>query len=192
MSGSAIAQEAGGVAAAPFLRPTPNQKASIRPVMDLTDNGAVLPAGGSVLVRTPTGVYATINGSGLTPGEAVTFWFVFFNHPEYCAETICHPSDVPTAAVQASVLNAGGAIIGADGNFSFGAFRAFGDTARALVPGPGLSEPFSAQIHLVLRSHGKASSDPVMLKSQLSEFFGGCPGGNGCTDRELSVHQPEP
>jgi len=192
MSASAIAQEPGGVAAVPFLRPTPTQKISIRPVMDLTDNGAVLAAGGSILVRTPTGVFATIHGSGFTPGEAVTFWFVFFNHPEFCAATICNPSDVPNAAVQASALNAGGVVIGADGNLSFGAFRAFGDTSRAFVPGQGLTEPFSAQIHLVLRSHGKASSDPVVLKSQLSEFFGGCPGGNGCTDREVSVHQPEP
>jgi hypothetical protein len=192
MASSAIGQEPGSTAAAPFFRPTPNQKTSIRPVLDLTSNLAVLPAGGSILVRTPTGVFATIHGSGFTPGEAVTVWFVIFNHPEYCAATICNPSDVPTAATQASALNAGGAIIGPDGNLSFGAFRAFGDTSRAFVPGPGLIEPFSAQIHLVLRSHGKASSDPVILKSQLSEFFGGCPGGDGCTDREVSVHQPEP
>ena len=176
----------------PSFARRPTKKSAFGPSWDLTSNLDVLAAGGSILVRTPTGVFATIHGSGFTPGEAVTVWFVIFNHPEYCAAIICNPSDVPTAATQASALNAGGAIIGPDGNLSFGAFRAFGDTSRAFVPGPGLIEPFSAQIHLVLRSHGKASSDPVILKSQLSEFFGGCPGGNGCADREVSVHQPEP
>ncbi len=188
-TGRALAQDTGSVS---FLCPTANQKISIRPMLEITDNFSVSPAGGSILVRSPTGVFATLHGSGFTPGDAVSVWFIFFNHSEYCAGTICTPDDAGTAATQASVLNAGGAIVGLDGNVSFGKFRAFGDTARALIPGAGLQEPFAAQIQLVFRSHGKASTDSATLKSQLSEFFGGCPGGNGCTDTLISVHQPEP
>jgi hypothetical protein len=53
----------------------------------------------------------------------------------------------------------------------------------------GLVEPFKAEIHLVVRTHGPASGDPAVLQAQLNMFNGGCP-PNTCGNVQVSVHQP--
>lgn len=41
-------------------------------------------------------------------------------------------------------------------------------------PSPGLVNVKGAEIHLVVRSHGMASADPMVLAQQLTQFNGGC------------------
>ncbi len=132
---------------------------------------SIVPGSGTILVRTRDNVYATMHTAGLTPGTAVTFWFGIFNNPQNCATRPCTPADFSNPAVQGSVANGGGKIIGADGTATYGAFRTVGDTT-GVFPGlgaaQGLLDPLRAEIHLVTRTHGPANmNDPVMLSQHL-------------------------
>jgi hypothetical protein len=51
----------------------------------------------------------------------------------------------------------------------------------------GLTDAASAEIHLVVRSHGSAAlDDPAMLEAQTSTFMGGCE-TLGCEDVQFAV-----
>lgn len=162
--------------------------ASFRPLIALT-GGAVVPGGGTMLIRDPDFAFATVHASGLVPGEAVTAWFGIFNNPRSCATRPCSVADFANPAVQGSRVNLGGRIVGLDGAASFSEFRAVGDTTRAF-DGPGLLNPRRAEIHLVVRTHGPAAlNNAEMLRQQLGMFNGGCP-PNACVNLQVSVHQP--
>ena len=130
-----------------------------------------------------------MHSAGLAPGTAVNAWWVFFNNPKKCATTPCSVADLSNSDVQASLVNATGRIVGADGTADFGAFKAVGDTTGAFT-GPGLLNAMKAEIHLVVRSHGPALlDDAAQLAQQLSQFNGGCP-PNTCANLQVSIHQP--
>jgi len=161
---------------------------SVAPVLNFSDR-SVLPAAGSLLARNPDGVFMNLHTSGLAAGTVVTAWWVIFNNPRECATSPCSVADLPNPAVQSSLVNAAGRIIGADGAASYGDFLAVGDTTGAFT-GPGLLDPFKAEIHLVTRTHGAALlDDPAALAQQLSTFNGGCP-PNMCANLQTSIHQP--
>ncbi|HET9529125.1 MAG TPA: hypothetical protein VFQ92_02145 [Blastocatellia bacterium] len=167
-----------------------NQKprVSVHPLL-IFSNQALIPGGGSMLVRSRDGVYMSLNSAGLTPGTAVTAWWVFFNNPKKCATSPCSVADLSNADVQPSLVNATGRIVGADGTADFGAFKAVGDTTGAFT-GTGLLNAMKAEIHLVVRSHGPAIvDDDAQLAQQLSQFNGGCP-PNTCANLQVSIHQP--
>ena len=164
-----------------------NVKTSIAPVL-VIPTLEVVPTSGSSLSRNNNGVFFTFSTTGLTPGTVVTAWLGIFNNPQYCATTPCTPADFGNPDVEASVLNAGGKIIGADGAATYGAYRAVGDTTGAFF-GPGLLYAKRAQVDLVLRSHGLASLDPDILNQQLTTFNGGCP-PNPCVSFSGSFHLP--
>jgi len=164
---------------------------STRPVV-MISNGSVIPATGTLLIRDRDSVYAEMHTNGLAPGAVVTFWLAIFNYPSNCATNPCTPADFANPAVQGSVVNGGGKIIGADGAATYGTFRTIGDTTGVgpLGVGLGLLNPFGAEIHLVTRQHGAAIlSDPAALAQQLSSFNGGCP-PNTCTNVQASPHLP--
>ncbi len=162
---------------------------TVRPMRVFGGDADVLPGGGSALVRTGDGVYMSLNAFGLTPGEAVTAWWVFFNNPKKCATSPCSVADLLTPDAEPSLVYATGRVIGADGSAHCGAFRSVGDTTGA-VSGPGLLNSFKTEVHLVLRSHGPAAiENPEMLQQQLSTFNGGCP-PNTCGNVQASVHEP--
>jgi hypothetical protein len=162
-------------------------------VQTLPSVGAAVVPGGSILVRTRDGVFATIHASGLAEGTAVTGWFAIFQNPEFCATDPCTAADITNPAVEGSILNIGGRLIGADGSATVGGFRAVGDSSGAGgppgAPNVGLLRPFKAEIHLAIRTHGPASGDPAVLSAQLSTFNGGCP-PNACSNVLVSIHQP--
>lgn len=162
---------------------------TLRPMRVFGGEAPVLPGGGSSLVRTNDGAYMSLNAFGLTPGEAVTAWWVFFNNPKKCATSPCSVADLQNPDAEPSLVYATGRIVGADGTANFGAFRALGDTSGA-VSGPGLLNPFKTEVHFVLRSHGPAAiENPEMLQQQLSTFNGGCP-PNTCGNVQVSIHEP--
>jgi hypothetical protein len=149
----------------------------------------IVPGAGSVLLRTRDGVYMSMHSFGLPVGDAVSAWWVFFNNPEKCATTPCTPADLSNPEVGPSLVIATGRVVGADGSADFGAYRAVGDATGA-HSGTGLLNPFKAEIHFVVRSHGPAMvDDPAALAEQLSTFNGGCP-PNTCGNLQASVHQP--
>ncbi len=190
--GTPAGQAAQIQSADPWWRPNPDPRISVRPVLNFSDH-TVVPATGTMLVRNRDNVFATMHTSGLTAGTAVTFWWAFFNNPHNCATRPCTPADLANPAVQGSVANGGGKIIGIDGTATYGAFRSTGDTTGVfpgLGTGQGLLDPLRAEIHLVTRTHGPANlADPVMLGQQLSLFNGGCP-PNTCANVQASIHQP--
>jgi hypothetical protein len=163
-----------------------SSKTSIQP---LRVAGTVIPGTGSILVRTKEGVGATLHTFGLVPGNVYTLWVAVFNNPKECATNPCTVADVPNLDVQAVILWGSGQIAGEDGTADFGAFRAVGDTSGSagLGTGTALENPFKAQIHLVVRSHGPVI--PAMLSDQLSTFDGGCP-PNTCANVQAAPHQP--
>lgn len=152
-------------------------------------DGSVVPGSSASLVRTDSGVSATLLTSGLRGGDVVTLWWVVFNHPENCAgPSAGHPfqcgrSDLGNPAVEASVLFATGRVIDLSSGGEYGAHLSVGDTRGALF-GPGLLLPQTAHVHLVLHDHGPA--DPGLIDQQLHSF-GVC--NPICTDVQFAVFE---
>src|SRR5262249_30343107 len=115
----------------------------------------------STLVRNDNGVGVTIHTVGLPAGTADTVWWVIFNNPSACNHGMgglrCGAADVLVPAVMASVQFATGHIIGPDGVGDYGAYLRQGDTSGCASPGlpcNGLVSARSADVHLVVRTHG--------------------------------------
>ena len=110
------------------------------------------------------------------------------------------PADLNNVLVNGSLQWAGGTVVGVDGRANFSGYLAEGDnTGFTLLPpfpnmpnpGLGLINPKGADIHLVIRTHGPASSDPAILHAQLSSFGGGCAGSpSPCANIQASIHHP--
>ena len=134
----------------------------------MTD-ASVIDATSSTLARTKNGITVTLQTQELEAGDAYTLWWVIFNHPENCEHPIpgitsCGEGDVfaqplGDTDVKVSVQYAGGNIVGGTGRADFGAYLQEGVTPDApgqLVFGSGLIDSKKAEVHLVVRSHGKA------------------------------------
>lgn len=159
-----------------------NVKTEIVPVHQFGTT-TIIPQAGASLASNNEGVLGTISTSGLTPGHVITLWWAIFNNPEFCATTICAPSDLNNSAVNGSLQFGGGTIADAGGRASFTGFLAERDNTGFYLlpqfpfmpnPAPGIVNTKKAQIHLVIRTHGMASSDPTTLNQQLTTFAGGC------------------
>lgn len=153
---------------------------SIRPAVYLWDTGN--PIGSAQVVRTDSGLSATFLAHGLPPGQAVTMWFIVFNNPAACADTPCSIADLLfNPATEGDFLWGAGKIIGGSGQGGFGGHLRVGDvsgsglTEIGFPPESrvGLTNPWGAEVHLALHSHGPAQTGQV-LKSQLNSFTGGC------------------
>jgi hypothetical protein len=134
--------------------------------------------GTSMLVRTENGISASLRSTGMTPGQAVTMWFVIFNYPEFCATSPCGPADIPNPDVKFDGLYAAGHVIGGTGLANFGGHLPVGDPSGSLfveqgMPAVGLLNPLGAEVLLMLHVHGPAGTGQL-LKSQISSFLGGC------------------
>ena len=155
----------------------------------LFSDGSAVVGAEAGLVTNDTGASMTLRTAELTPGDAVTVWWVVFNHPENCSGPApghpfqCGRSDLFVPSVGASVLYAAGHVIGETGTGDFGGHLAVGDTSGALF-GPGLLAPRTAHIHLVVHDHGPARPDIV---SQQIHTFGVC--NPTCTDLQFAVFE---
>ncbi len=86
--------------------------------------------GTSKLVRNGQGLSADLTTSALPAGQAMTLWFIVFNHPELCVggPYACGPADLGVnRAAKGDFLLANGHVIGADGNATFGGHLNVGD-----------------------------------------------------------------
>ncbi|MBT8278586.1 MAG: hypothetical protein KJO41_06255 [Bacteroidia bacterium] len=167
--------------------------------------------GTSTLHRSKSGLTVNYKTTGLAPGYAYTIWWVIWNNPEKCeVPGECTDSDFANAeAVGVEVLYAAGHVVGnsGKGNFS-GHLNTDDDSASintlfGLPPAGGLhsGKTFSAEVHLVLRSHGPKI--PGMVSEQINSYEGGCldpfaiapfteiPDEVGeCGDIEFAIHPP--
>lgn len=165
--------------------------------------GGAIPGAASSLVTFDEGASMSLTTTGLTPGHAVTIWWVVFNYPEHCAHgeapMRCGEGDLLIAGgdegVEGTVLAATGHVIGPAGSGHFDAYLATGDTAGVVGAGPGLTNPLGAEIHFVVRDHGPVQ--PGLLGEQLQTFGGGCnnapdgpgePGNFACADLQFAAH----
>ena len=174
----AVHTAAQGFSINPVKTTNETAKTQIAPVQVFGSTTIVRQAGAS-LSRTNDGVFATISTSGLTPGNVVTLWWGFFNNPRGCAGTVCTPSDLNNPYVNGSLQYGGGYLVGVNGRADFGGYLGVRDNTGFFFlppfpnmpnPAPGLVDSKGAQIHLVIRDHGPASSDPEILHQQLSTF----------------------
>lgn len=172
----------------------------------MSGEGVPTPVGSSTLIRTDSGVTATIAATGLPTGHVVTLWVVTFNEPEGCETgtpiSRCGPVDAEAGLGGVSPGYGGGAIVGVAGTFTYATRLDVGDASQALV-GPGLVDPWGAEVALVLKTHGPE----IPGFDQLGTFAGGCadqsdappgvppemlgePGPNDCEELQATIHAP--
>lgn len=139
------------------------------------------PAGKTELVRTRNGLTAQFKTTGLTAGNVVTLWIMFFNNPQYClAPGNCNPNDdIGRQGVNFDFHYAGGHIVnGANttlsghvrvGELSTSGWAELGEVGLISA----LMQPLSAQVILAIHDHGPAQTGQT-LAAQLSSYVGGC------------------
>ena len=161
------------------------------------------------LARYENGVTMAISTSDLNPGDVYTVWWVVFNAPENCSDGVCNADDilvvedgvVPRDADGNRVMNmdgitnanisiqhaAGG--YATDGTLNTSASLGEGEVP-GIVVGPGLLDAETAEIHLVVRTHGPAVEGA--FADQISSFGGGCQPFDAlpCDDVQFVVFQP--
>lgn len=153
---------------------------------------AVVDGSSASLARMEHGLYADVETSGLTAGDAVTLLWVLFNDPAQCSDGACGGDDIfnmaegkvvpdpdgsapmNTSGIEAakvSLLRADGRVVGEDGTVALRSHLPIGDTSEAAF-GPGLIDPKTAEVHLVIRSHGP--NQPDLTSEMLNTINGGC------------------
>lgn len=175
------------------------------------EDASVVKDGAAVLTRLKNGVAMRLNTVNLTPKDAVTIWWVVFDEPTMCSDE-CGEDDIfnldadgefilnadgsppvngaGVEAAQITVIRADGHVIDEGGAAQFSSRLPIGDVSEALFGG-GLKNPLSAEIHLVVRTHGPAI--PGKVDSMLYDVNGGCEGAfpnPPCSDVQFAVFKP--
>ena len=144
---------------------------------------------GATLVRSRNGLDARIAATHLDPNAAYTVWWVVFNNPAACGGP-CSPAKFGLPAVRASVFYAAGFVTGLSNTGNITAHMEAGalpegidiELGNGLEPGNG----FSAEIHIVVRSHGGTLIGSVA--QQIGSFNGGC--NPTCANKQAAVFPP--
>ncbi len=152
-------------------------------------------SGSSNLIRTKDGVGFNFNTADLEADAPYTMWWVTFNRPKKCLSACeCGLADLGDPAVDAGVFFAGGRMSDQAGQANFAGEIAYGELppGEDQIPFPGIEAPIGpgSEVHLVVRAHGDALSDPDALKAQLTQFNGGC-APNSCVDVQASIHRSQ-
>ena len=179
------------------------------------------PAGQTKLLRTRYGLGAMFRTTGLTPGNVVTLWIMFFDNPEACAiPHACNPGDIGTPGVRFDFHYAGGRIVRRNrttvigflpvGELSTSGWAEMAEIGQAppffVTP---LTNPEGAQVTLAIHDHGPAQRGRTLYE-QLTSYLGGCvlpflgdPGGfaqsasdlpanpGECSTIQVAFHNPE-
>jgi len=161
------------------------------------------------LTRYENGVTMAISTNDLNPGDVYTVWWVVFNAPENCSDGVCNADDilvvedgiVPRDADGNRLMNMDGiananiSIQHAAGGYSVdGTLNTSASLGEGEVPGivvgPGLLDAETAEIHLVVRTHGPMVEGA--FADQISTFGGGCEPFDAlpCEDVQFAIFQP--
>lgn len=135
------------------------------------------------LVTSPEGASMTITTSGITPGHAITVWFVAIQNPEGCAKNPCSPVEAMGKPEMNTVaFNGGGTVVPESGTFTVSSYLPAGDVDGNLFE-TSLTSPETAEYHLVVHDHGPLI--PELAADMISSFRG------GCTLDSVPRHYPE-
>jgi hypothetical protein len=166
-------------------------------------DGSAVEGSYATLDRHSDGVTFRLRTSDLPPNSVVTLWAVVFNAPQNCSHGTggfrCGEGDLlglgGDGSAQDSVFNAAGRVVGPSGRATYAGSLKVGQMPGALW-GAGLTDPAGADIHFVLRTHGKPI--PGLISEQLKSFGAGCtdappgtgtPGPNECSDPQFAVFE---
>jgi len=154
----------------------------------------------SSLIRTENGVSASLSTSGLVPDATHTMWWLVFNNPEACTggeqgtELQClPPGDIGNPEVNASVFGGAGQVSDIYGRATFSAHAFLGEeNGLTLLRGPGIVDPFKAEIHLIVQDHGPAGplEDAGLLEEALRYPGVGCRAFDTDEDGEADEFEP--
>jgi hypothetical protein len=171
------------------ILPVSAQKSS-SPVYSFSDMSEM---GSATLNRHGNGVTLNVKTTGLEEGATYTIWWVIFNNPGACPDD-CSEADLLIPEVQATVLFAAGHVVGNNGKGNFSSHLKEGDTSGLQselpsFPGDayGLVDASSAEIHIVVRSHGQPI--PGLVHEQIRTFGGGC-AINVCLNEQFALFTP--
>ena len=169
-----------------------------------TTNGEALPNAFSKMIHTSDKIVSFIHSSHLKPNSTYTIWMMVFKNPQNCSQGVCDENDIfdgsgnllvnadgtfGTQGVDVSVLWVDGKVSSKEGAANF-FFEVHSENAPGEVLfGPGLTDPFGAEIQLVIRDHGPEI--PGLLQEQLNSYAGGC-NINNCSDIQIAVHRSDP
>ncbi len=168
-----------------------------QPILSFADQSDT--GGESFLTRDGDTVLVTVEAQGLTPGNAVTLWWVVFNNPDGCSGGVCGDDEFNPGnegllgSAQVAVGNASGNVVKSNGTLEFGGVlrRNTMDDHQVLF-GAGFSSPYlltvdpnDAEIHLVVQVHGQARGGKK-LREQLTYFEANCT--PTCSDVQFSMH----
>lgn len=154
---------------------------------DVLAFGTMTVTGRSKLKRTGSGISASLQTSALTPGDVVTVWIVVFNNPQACATSPCTADDRFNDDVDAHAVYGAGHVIGGNGTAGYGVHLHVGDASREDLWNqgrPALTDPFGAEIHLILRTHGQ--KQPGSVHDQIHSANLGC--HPTCQNVQFSIH----
>jgi hypothetical protein len=194
-----------------FSRSNNSKSKTNKSTVDVINPILGIVTGTSTLHRNSSGITVNYKTTGLTPGYAYTIWWVIWNNPQECAVPgACNDSDFATPElVGVDVLYAAGHVVDDSGVGNFSGRLNVDDDSKSindlfgLPPAGGLQSgnTYSAEVHLVLRSHGPAI--PGEVNEQISGYLGGCsdpfaiapfteiPDEVGeCGDIEFAIHSP--
>lgn len=168
--------------AAGLMAPASAQVVSKAGMTDFDDQYAL--SGGSIVVRSDDSVVVSLITDHLIPGDVATMWVWVFNNPDGCNVRPCTLNDLNNPAAEASLLFGDGRTVRADGTISFAAEIRVGDTKYA-VAGPGIGDPYAAEVKIIVRSHGQAIDGRA--EEQRTQVAGGCD-VNFCYNAQMSIH----
>jgi len=169
-------------------------------VMDWQEHGNVTvmdpqERGTSTLIRNAEGITMKLHTTDLAVG-AHSIWWVIFNNPNECTNNECGLSDTGAGGApnpaEASVMWATGGIVGPDreGHFSASLKVGLDKAPGEVLLGPGLLNPLTAEVHMVVRFHGYPEwDDAERFLAQQSLFLGNCD-KYPCYMPQASVHLP--
>ena len=137
----------------------------------------------ALLVTGPGGASMHLTSRGLTPGNAVTIWFVALQNPQLCKKNPCTPVEAMGLPEMESVaVNGGGTVVAKDGTVEVSAHLPAGEVPTSLFDTDFVS-PETAEYHLVIHDHGPLIPD--LAADMLSSYRG------GCTLESVPPHYPD-
>ena len=155
-------------------------------------------SGSASLTRSSQGLWIDLEVEGLTEGYAYSVWWAIFDNPQGCDANGCDAFDLRNIRqAQGSLVNGGGFVGTTGAVFHQSHLTRHDPEGKSVEAGDpsGVDNPYKAEVHVVIRSHGPAESDPDDLATQTGTFGVFCnlpdpPVAGGCENVGASMFMP--